>query len=327
MKKSVKLTGIGNGVVDTIVKISEADFASLGFKKGSSMLVDKDTQDGLLKKFGGKNLALTSGGSVANSIATFAMLGGTAAYMSSMGDDQYGRHFVSELGDLKIEFANQLWKGGMTATAAVLVTPDGERTMRFCLGDATRMNPSMVSSELIARSEWLLIEGYLLANGSDSHEAVRAAIRAARAAGTKIALSLSEAWVVQTQGGIVNEIVQDADLVFMNRDESAALNLGSPEQVVEWFTAQKRSVIVTLSSEGALYCLNGKRGHSAAVKCTPVDATGAGDVFCAVVLDGLINNLSAELTMKRAASAATAVITQVGARLTLEKLTQSLKAA
>ncbi len=327
MSKNIKLTGIGNGVVDAIVKVSEADFASLGFKKGSSLLVDKDTQEALLKRFGGNNVALSSGGSVANSVATFAMLGGSAAYISSIGDDQYGRHFVSELGDLKIQFANQLWKGGMTATAAVLVTPDGERTMRFCLGDATRMSPAMVSSELISGSEWLLIEGYLLANGPDSHEAVRTAVKFARTSGTKIALSLSEAWVVQSQAGIVNEILKVADLVFMNKDESAALNLGSPEQVVEMFAAEKRSVIVTLSSEGAIYCLNGRVGRSAAVKCTPVDATGAGDVFCAVVLEGLVNALPADVIMKRAASAATAVITQVGARLSQERLLQALKSA
>lgn len=320
----IKLTGIGNGVVDAIVSVSEADFAALGYKKGSSLLVDKHTQDALLKRFGANGMTLSSGGSVANTVATFAMLGGSGAFLSSMGDDQYGRHFLTELADLKIEFVNQLWKGGMTATAVVLVTPDGERTMRLCLGDAVRMAPALVDQGLISRSEWLLIEGYLLANGADSHEAVRRAVTIARSSGTKIALSLSEAWVVQSQAAIVNELVKVADLVFMNRDECAALNMGSPEQVVNEFAREKRSAIVTLSADGAIYSLNGSVGRSAAVPCTPVDATGAGDVFCALVIAGIVNQQTPEKIMRRAAAAATAVITQVGARLSSERLNDAL---
>ena len=97
--------------------------------------MDSPTQEGLLKRFINSKPALTSGGSVANTIATFAMLGHKAGFMSSLGDDAYGRHFCSELNDLKIDFPCRLGAGGMTATAVVLVTPDGERTMRFGLGE------------------------------------------------------------------------------------------------------------------------------------------------------------------------------------------------
>lgn len=323
--KQVQLTGIGNGVVDAIVQVSREELRQLDFQLGSSLMVDKQTQEGLLRRFSDRPIALSSGGSVANSIVTFAMCaGGRSGFISSIANDSYGRHFVEELKGLGVQYPCRLWEDGMTATAVVMVTPDGERTMRFCLGDAAKLNPEMIDAGLIENSEWLFVEGYLLANGELAHRAVQKAVQIARSAGCKIAFSFSEAWVVQNNLPIISELLEVTDLVFMNRTECAGLGRGGVEDVIQTFADRKSGAVITLSEDGALYTFDGEIGRSKALRCEPLDATGAGDVFSAMVLEGLIKGRPVDVTMKRAAAAATAVITQIGGRLSPQRLAESL---
>src|SRR5437667_1325943 len=131
-----QLCGLGNALVDIFLEISEAEFASLGFERGTMRLVDLAEQKTLLDRFQKHEPTLVSGGSVANSIIAFSQLGGRGAFIGCVGDDRYGLFYANEFEELGIDIGHPIIVGESTGTSVCLITPDAERTMRTCLAVA-----------------------------------------------------------------------------------------------------------------------------------------------------------------------------------------------
>src|SRR5882762_4582305 len=184
--KEFQLCGLGNALVDIFLEISEAEFASLGFERGTMRLVDLAEQKTLLDRFQKHEPKLVSGGSVANSIIGFSQLGGQAAFIGCVGDDRYGLFYASEFEELGIDIGNPVIVGESTGTCVAIITPDAERTMRTCLAVASHLAARHVNEARIANSEWLFVEGYVFANPDTGQGAIRNAIALAKAHGTKI---------------------------------------------------------------------------------------------------------------------------------------------
>ena len=98
--KEFQLYGLGNALVDIFIDVPDADFAALGFERGSMRLVGPDEQNALLGRFQGRERRLVSGGSVANSVIAFSQLGGEAAFLGCVGDDRYGLFYKTEFDEL-----------------------------------------------------------------------------------------------------------------------------------------------------------------------------------------------------------------------------------
>src|SRR5258708_38843004 len=137
--REFQLYGLGNALVDIFIEVSDAEFVSLGFERGSSRLVERADQQALLDRFKDHDLRLVSGGSVANSVIAFSQLGGDAAFLGCVGDDRYGLFYESEFGELGIEFGPPPIVGESTGTCVCLITPDAERTMRTCLAVSSHL--------------------------------------------------------------------------------------------------------------------------------------------------------------------------------------------
>src|SRR5882762_2475849 len=140
--KEFQICGLGNALVDIFLEISYAEFASLGFERGTMRLVDLAEQKTLLDRYQQHEPKLVSGGSVANSIIAFSQLGGKASFIGCVGDDRYGLFYASEFQELGIDIGNPIIVNEATGTCVCIITPDAERTMRTCLA---------VSSHLAAR--------------------------------------------------------------------------------------------------------------------------------------------------------------------------------
>jgi sugar/nucleoside kinase (ribokinase family) len=128
--KPFQLCGLGNAIVDIFVEVSEPEFASLGFERGTMVLVDQAAQKSLLDSYQKHEPKLVSGGSVANSIIAFSQLGGQAAFIGCVGDDRYGLFYANEFEELASTSAadhRQRDDGNRC-----IMTPDAERTMRTC---------------------------------------------------------------------------------------------------------------------------------------------------------------------------------------------------
>src|SRR5688572_27441209 len=220
--RDYQICGLGNAIVDIFIEISEAEFAELGYERGSMRLVELVDQQQLLERFKGREPRLVSGGSVANSIIAFSQLGGDAAFIGCVGDDRYGLFYAGEFEELEIDIGNPVIVGESTGTCIALITPDAERTMRTCLAVSSHLAERHVDAERIKNSEWLFIEGYVFANPT-GQTAIREAIRVAKANGVKVAVTCSEAFIVEVFHAPFFEALWQADLLFANESEACAL--------------------------------------------------------------------------------------------------------
>lgn len=315
-QKDVDVCGIGNGLVDILVRIEEAEFQRLGYPKASMHLVELAEQRKLLGGLRHHRPTMASGGSVANSIIALAQLGAATGFLCSLGDDEYGRLYIHEMNQFGIELGGELSEGEATGTVAILVTPDAERTMRTCLAVSARISAAHVDEELIARSKWLFVEGYLFANPEYGQEAIRQAVTFARANGTKIAVTLSESWVVEHFRPALDATLGDTALLFSNLNEARALTgLTQPQEVFAAIRTIAPNVVMTAGPDGAHISYEGTVQHVPAVRCDPLDLTGAGDMFAGAFLYGITQGTPPVDAARAACFLSSKVISQIGPRL------------
>lgn len=314
--KEFQLCGLGNAIVDIFVEVDDAQFADLGFERGSMRLVEIGEQKQLVKTFQKREPRLVSGGSVANSVIAFSQLGGDGAFIGCVGDDRYGLFYAGEFEELSIEIGSPVIVGESTGTCVVLLTPDAERTMRTCLAVSSHLAAKHVDAERIKKSEWLFIEGYVFANPATGQTAIREAIKIAKANGVKVAVTCSEAFIPQVFSEPLREALSQTDLFFSN--ESEACSLTGAANALEAFAKLKSivpSCVVTDGPRGAHIRYQGTEAHVPSYPCTPKDLTGAGDMFAGAYLFGLTHGVPPTVAARGACFLAMKVITQIGARL------------
>ena len=314
--KEFKLCGLGNAVVDIFLEVSDEEFASLGFERGGMRLVSLEEQIALLSRYQSLDPTLVSGGSVANSVIAFSQLGGQAAFIGCVGDDRYGLFYASEFEELGIDIGNPIIVNEATGTCICVVTPDAERTMRTCLAVSSHLAAKHIEERRIQNSEWLFIEGYVFANPDTGQTAVRESIRLAKQHGTKIAITCSDAFVVQVFGDALREALKQADLFFCNEVEACAVaQAGNAEEAFNKLKGTIPSLVVTNGPHGAYVRHDGIEALVPSFPTEPKDLTGAGDMFAGAFLYGITHGVPPVQAARAAAYLSHKVITQVGARL------------
>lgn len=314
--KSFDVCGLGNGLLDIFVEVSEAEFLPLDFPRGSMHLVETAEQRKLLKLFRDRSPLMASGGSVANSIIAVSQLGGRPAFIGSFGNDEYGHYYSREFEDLGIRLNRSVRSPVDTGTVVALITPEGERTMRTHLGAAALLTPEHVEEDLVAESTWLFLEGYLFANPENGQPTISRAIEVARRTGTKIAVTCSEAFVVSAFRAPLEAALANAHLVFANEGEACELTgANSAEAAFESLCGRYPGVVVTRGAAGAMIYYEGVVGRVPAFPCTPRDLTGAGDMFAGAFLYGVQHGVPPLEAARGACYLAMHVVTRVGARL------------
>ena len=308
--------GIGNGIVDKQVKITDVELEELRLRKGYMELAEPAEQARILSYLGNRESELHAGGSAANTIVGIAQMGGTAAYACSLAEDELGQHYASDFTQLGIRLTGRPKPQEQTGLCLILVTPDGERTMKTCLGASAQLSPDDVDEEVIAQSQWVYLEGYLLAAES-ARQASFYAMDAARKHGTRIAYSFSDGFLVQGFSDDLRRIVTEyADLIFANELEAAAYTgTREPEASLQAILQECANACVTCSENGSYIHYNGDTRYVPAFATQPVDMTGAGDMYAAGVLYGLSTGAAPEQAARLGSRAASYVVGQMGARL------------
>lgn len=308
--------GIGNGIVDKQVKITDSELEDLRLSKGFMELAELAEQASILAYLGNRESELHAGGSAANTIVGIAQMGGTVAYTCSLSADDFGRHYAADFATLGIHLTAPLKPVEPTGLCLVLVTPDGERTMKTYLGASTRLTPEDIDEAVLAQSHWVYLEGYLLA-GDTTRAASFHAMELAKKHGTKIAYSFSDGFLVANFGEHLKKIVTEyADLVFANELEAAAYtSRRDPEASLRAILQDGRNACVTCSENGSYIHYNGDTQYVPAFAAQPVDLTGAGDMYAAGVLYGLSRQATPEQAARLGSRAASYVVRQMGARL------------
>jgi len=307
---------IGNALFDVLVRTDEKFLADHGMTKGSMALIDEARAAAIYRDMG--QATKISGGSAANTIVGVASLGARAAYVGKVKSDEVGALYSHDIRSAGVSFQTApAADGPATGCSYILVTPDGERTMNTYLGAAQDLRPSDIDAAEIAAAKIVYLEGYLW-DPKDAKDAFVKAATIAHGAGRQVALTLSDAFCVDRYRDEFVDLMRKGtvDLVFANETE-----LHSLYQTSDFDTALKalqqdvKLGVVTRSEKG---CIVVSRDGVVAVPAAPieklVDTTGAGDLFAAGFLFGLVRNAGYENAGRLGALAAAEVIQHIGAR-------------
>src|SRR3982075_2947005 len=308
--------GIGNAIFDVLVRTDEGFLARHGMTKGGMALIDEARA---LAIYGDMGPAVEmSGGSAANTIVGIASLGARTAFIGKVKDDQIGRLYSHDIKAANVAFATPPAAGGpATGCSYILVTPDGERTMNTSLGAAQELTPGDIDPAEVAASAIIYLEGYLW-DPKNAKEACVKASSIAHGAGRQVALTLSDSFCVDRFRDEFLDLMRKGtvDLVFANEAELHSLYQTSDfDTALGQLRADTKLGVVTRSEKG---CVVVSKDGVVAVPASPiqklVDTTGAGDLFAAGFLFGLVRNAGHENAGRLGALAAAEVLQQIGAR-------------
>jgi len=308
--------GIGNAIVDVLAHTDDAFLAERGMVKGAMTLVDATEAETLYQAMG--PAVEMSGGSAANTIAGLASLGARTAFIGKVRDDQLGRIFRHDIRTLGVDFPTLPADGDHDATAMclVFVTPDGERTMQTFLGVCTELGPEDVAPDLVGRAEITYLEGYLW-DPPRAREAFFKAARAAHDGGRRIALTLSDPFVVDRHRDDLRDFAEHhVDILFANEREILSLyEVERFDDALQHVRGHCEIAALTRSEKGSVI-VSGDEIH--VVDAEPVaevaDSTGAGDLFAAGFLYGLTHGYDLAASARIGGIAAAEVISHIGAR-------------
>ena len=318
--------GIGNAIFDVLVRTDEDFLARHGMAKGGMMLIDEARAAAIYRDMG--PATEMSGGSAANTIVGIASLGARAAYVGKVKDDQIGRLYSHDIGAAGVAFSTAPASDGpATGCSYILVTGDGERTMNTYLGAAQDLTVADIDPAEIAASKMIYLEGYLW-DPKNAKDAFVKASEIAHQSGREVALTLSDAFCVDRYRAEFLELMRGGtvDVVFANEAELHSLYQTSDfDGALGQLRKDAKLGVVTRSEKG---CVVASREAVIAVPAFPVetivDTTGAGDLFAAGFLFGLVRGAGHENAGRLGALAAAEVIQHIGARpqVSLKELAQ-----
>jgi fructokinase len=309
----MKILGIGNAIVDVICKVDENFIKQNNLTKGTMKLIfdDKEFKSML------SNLKIEktiSGGSVANSIVGLSQLENKVGFIGKINDDDLGNKYEEGLKTENVDYFYSKKKEELpTGTCLILVTPDSERTMCTFLGTAGKINESDINPEDIKKSEMIFLEGYLWDEG-EPKKAFEKAIQNAN----KVAMSLSDLFCVERHKNHFLDLVKNKlDITFANEQEITSLiSAKNFDEVVDFAKNLGKWLVITRGEKGAISINGNEIIENGIIKNLKiVDLTGAGDLFAAGFLHGMINKMDTLECLEKGKEMSSKVIQQIGARL------------
>jgi sugar/nucleoside kinase (ribokinase family) len=311
------LVGIGNALVDIEVQVDDFFIEEISITKGGMTLSSAVDQTKILNALKSKPRKLSSGGSAANTIHGASVLGAKSYYLGRVANDENGNHYTSDMRDCKVGFNGPCSDEEGTGTCVILITPDAERTMLTNLGVSSMLHKDNVDESIVKNSKVVYVEGYLW-TGEETREAALYMASIAKKESIPVAFTLSDAFVVNTyRANLMDFIQSNVDILFCNEVEAQAMTGETDSsKAFNKLLASVDNLFLTLGSKGSLA---GKSGYELVqVGTFPVDAvdtTGAGDLYAAGALYGLINDLSLKDSAIIGSYCAAQVVSHLGGRL------------
>ena len=321
------LVGIGNALVDIEVQVDDAFIEKTSVTKGGMTLSSIEDQNNILESLKFSPKKISSGGSAANTIHGASLLGAKSYYLGRVANDSHGKHYTEDMQNCGVGFSGPGSDEQGTGTCVVLITPDTERTMLTHLGVSSSLHPENVDETIVKNSRSVYVEGYLW-TGDGTREAGQHMAGIAKKEGIPVSFTLSDAFVVNSfKESLIEFIDSYVDILFCNEVEAQAMTGESDSlSAFKKLQATVDTVFLTLGSKGSLV---GKGGQEPVeVKTFPVkavDTTGAGDLFAAGALYGVLNNHSLEESAVIGSYCAAQVVSHMGGRLPLSSHTDAAK--
>ena len=308
----MKILGMGNAIVDVICKVEDKFLTDNDLTKSTMKLVDETEFKTLLSNL--KIEETVSGGSVANSIVGLSQLGNKVGFIGKVNKDDLGEKYEHGLKKENVEYFYSKKKEELpTGTCLILITPDSERTMCTFLGTAGKINENDVDVNAVKNSKITFLEGYLWDEGNP-----KSAFDKAIQNSNKVAMSLSDLFCVERHKPHFLDLVKNKlDITFANEQEIMSLiDAKNFDEVISFSKNLGKLIVLTRGEKGSI-AINGDEIIECDVQqnLKIVDLTGAGDLFAAGFLHGVVNNLSTKESLGKGTEMSSKVIQQIGARL------------
>jgi sulfofructose kinase len=244
------------------------------------------------------------GGQTASAVMACQTWGLTTRYVGKLGDDDAARLHRSEFARTGVDARLIEVPQAASPQSYILVDGGGERTVMIRRDDRLRMG-----AEDLER-EWIVNARALLVDGIESEAATRAAVWA-HEAGVPVVADLDEEY----SGG--DELLRCVDYLVVSRDFPVR-NTGERDLARALkMLREKYACRLTAATlgEGGVLAWDGERLlHRAAYRVPVVDTTGAGDIFHAGFIYGLLRGWDLERQLDFACAAAALNCTCQGAR-------------
>lgn len=307
----MKVLGLGNALVDIVTRIDDdAILERLNFPKGSMQLVDAATSASIGESLKGFESAMSPGGSAANTIHGLGMMGVQTGFLGRTGNDRIGRFFedsMREVGVVPVVLSSSSPSGIVRA----IVSPDGERTFATFLGAAAEIQADDIKASMFRGYDFCYIEGYLISN----RELFAKAISLAKQVKAKVVLDLASYNVVDENRGFLVNLLPYTDIVFANEEEARSLTGMEPEDALDFIASKVDIAVVKVGKRGSLARRGKEKVTISANKINVIDTTGAGDMYAAGFIAGLIQNKTLEQCTKYGSVLAENIIQVVGAKM------------
>ncbi len=311
-----KILGIGNAIVDVFVKVDDNFLYKNKLVKGSMKLIENDEFETL------KNIIkiekIEAGGSVANTMAGIAYLGGNASFVGKINSDEFGKIYKESLEKIKVNFPySEKNENLSTGASIILITPDSERTMCTYLGISSQLSKDDIKEDYIKGHEIIFLEGYLWDKGM-SEEMFKHVINLAKKNNIKIAMSLSDIFCVTRHREDFFKLLKN-DLNILIGNENEINELVQKNNLLDSINELKKInkiVVITRSENGSLVILNNEITKCESIKVEKVlDLTGAGDLFASGFLKEYLDKSNINKCLQTGSELAAKVIEKIGARI------------
>lgn len=307
--------GIGSALVDILTRIDNDDILKeLEIRKGSMHLVDEKSTVIIEKRLENYESSMAPGGSAANTIHALSKMGIESGFISFIGKDEIGKFFENSMSSVGVK-SYLFHSDTASGTARTIISADGERTFATNLGASLELNERVITSDIFKQWDYCYVEGYLIAN----KPVFVKTISTAKACGCKVILDLASFNVVEENRDFLNELLPQIDIIFANEEEAKALTLMSAEESLHYIAEKVEIAVVKVGKNGSLI----KRGNEVVQigcnKIDVVDTTGAGDMYAAGFLYGLINDYDLESCGIIGNHLAESIIQVIGAKMDEER--------
>ena len=308
----MKILGIGNAIVDVLCKVDDEFLNKNELTKSTMKLIDENEFRTLLSLLTIEETV--SGGSVANSIVGLSQLGDDVGFIGKVNNDSLGQKYEDGLKKEKVNYLYSKKNESIpTGSCLILITPDSERTMCTFLGTAGKISDNDIEVEIVKKSEITFLEGYLWDEGKPK-KAFDKAIKCSN----KVAMSLSDLFCVDRHKDQFLDLVKNKlDIIFANEQEISSLSESkSFDEVISFSKQLKKQIIITRGEKGAVAVNKNEIVECPARENIEIkDLTGAGDLFAAGYLHGIIHNFNTNESLEKGTELSSKIIQKIGARI------------
>lgn len=314
-----KILGIGNALVDILLNIDDDDILRQnGLDKGGMVMIDADRKKEIHNRIKGMEQSCATGGSTSNTIHGLARLGAPAGYIGKIGRDEMGDFFRREMARFHVT-PHLIESDVDTGIATTFISQDAERTFATYLGAAAMMTPEELDPQVFDQYDCIHVEGYLIFN----HDLILKVCQIAKEKGLKISMDMASYNIIEANYDFVKMLLTNyVDIIFANEEEAKAFTGKEGRDALEVLSQYCPVAIVKVGKEGSFIKMNGEITQVGVIPVKAVDSTGAGDIYAAGFLYGLMNDYTPAKAGELAAYLAGRVIEYMGAKLPDEVWTE-----